>query len=70
MQIAGEATRVRLTTDLTRYHPHLKAGAEGQTIPGVKVSVWGASDRFTAVRFDCCGKTLDILWQSLATVST
>ncbi len=69
MQIAGDPYRVRLTTDLTRYHTHLEAGAKGTVIPNVKCSVWGTQDRFGAVRFDCCGAMLDILFQSLERVN-
>jgi hypothetical protein len=65
MQIAGNPTRVQLTADLTRYHNHLVPGVMGTTIPNVKVGIWGSQDRFVAVRFDCCGETLDILWNSL-----
>lgn len=65
MQIAGDPTRVRLTTDLRRYHMHLASGTTGMTIPDYKVGVWGTQDRFVAVKFDCCGATLDILWGSL-----
>lgn len=52
--------RVRLTVDLTRYHPSLVAGAEG-----VVTSFFGsASDRFWKVAFPNAG-VLDILPGSL-----
>ena len=55
--------KVRLTTDLTRYHPKLQVGAEGYTV-GV-YGMWSrGSDRFIGVRFPEAG-TFDILWQSL-----
>jgi hypothetical protein len=60
--------RVRLTVDLSRYHEHLKPGAEGISVPGVKTTVWGYQDRFWAVRYDCCGHLMDTLLASLAVV--
>jgi hypothetical protein len=67
MQIGGESYRVELIEDLTRYDKRLIKGQLGMTMPGVKLSVWGSSDRFVAVRFDC-GAELDILFQSLRRV--
>jgi len=55
--------RVRLTVDLTAYHPNAKIGALGWTVPGLKCSVWGWNDQFAAVRLDE-GGTLDVLEQS------
>jgi hypothetical protein len=60
-----EPAPVRLDVDLTQYHEHLEVGVCGTLIPGLQVGVWGAQDRFGAVRFDCCGATLDILFKSL-----
>ncbi|HEX4422900.1 MAG TPA: hypothetical protein VH165_33520 [Kofleriaceae bacterium] len=61
----GEPRRVTLKTDLTRYHDHLVPGVTGQLVPELQVGVWGALERFVAVRFDCCGTTMDILLESL-----
>lgn len=61
----GERTPVTLNVDLTRYHHHLEPGVTGHLIPGLKTTMWGSSDRFGAVRFDCCGATLDIVLQNL-----
>lgn len=58
--------RVRLTTDLTRYHPSLVVGAEGVTVE--TQGEWSrAFDRFTGVQFPEAG-VRDILWTSLETV--
>lgn len=62
----GTRERVRLKVDLTRYHKHLEVGAAGWILPGVKVSDWGSQDRFGAVKFDCCGATLDIVTSGLS----
>lgn len=70
MQIAGSPTRVRLTADLRRYHHHLIAGVDGTTLPDVKFGFWGTWDRFVAVKFDCCGVGLDVLWTSLTALDT
>lgn len=61
----GERKRVTLKDDLTRYHAHLRPGTQGMLLPGVKASIWGSEDRFAAVRFDCCGHTLDVLLRGL-----
>jgi hypothetical protein len=61
----GERRRVTLKKDLTRYHDHLVPGVTGQLVPELQVGIWGALERFVAVRFDCCGATLDILLDSL-----
>lgn len=49
---------VKLTTDLTRYHPSLIKGVEGVTVGRSRMG-----DRFVMVQFP--ETTLDILWQSL-----
>lgn len=54
--------RVRLNTDLTRYHRSLVAGTEGITREGGGSCVRG-SDNFVSVRFP--NTTLDILWRSI-----
>jgi hypothetical protein len=42
--------KVRLTADLTRYHPKLQVGAEGYTVGAY--GMWSrGSDRFIGVRF-------------------
>lgn len=64
MQIAGKPERVRLNCDLTRYNSKLLKGQIGYTMPNVKLSMWGSSDRFVAVKFDC-GVSLDTLYKSL-----
>jgi hypothetical protein len=61
----GKPKRVVLTVDLRRYHSHLVPGTRGTLLPDVKVGMWGHQDRFGAVRFDCCGATLDVLFESL-----
>lgn len=65
MMWMGSAVRAKLNVDLSRYHEHLQAGSMGTLLPFVKVDAWGSEDRFGAVRFDCCGATLDILLASL-----
>ena len=60
--------RVRLTTDLTRYHPHLKPGTEGTSQPDVKTTEWGYQDRFWAVKYDCCGHVMDTLLDGLTVI--
>jgi hypothetical protein len=58
-------TNVRLTVDLTRYHPSLKVGVEGVTIGAY--GKWSRMyDRFTGVRFP--QTTLDVAWSSLEVV--
>jgi len=65
MQIGVSGSiRVKLKTDLTKYHPECKIGSIGSTLPGIKLSEWGWSDRFVAVKFDN-GAMLDVLWKSL-----
>lgn len=55
--------RVRLITDLTRYHPQLIPGIEGITVG--RQGLWSrGSDRFISVRFPSVG-VFDILWQGL-----
>jgi hypothetical protein len=61
--------RVQLDVDLTRYHQHLLPGAQGVSVPDVKTTVWGYQDRFWAVRYDCCGHTMDTLTKSLTLLS-
>lgn len=61
----GEPTRCTLQTDLTRYHSHLVHGSKGVLVPKVKTTNWGSSERFGAVKFDCCGHTLDIVLDNL-----
>jgi len=62
----GKKKRCTLIVDLTRYHEHLTPGAKGFLIPELTMSNWGNEDRFGAVKFDCCGATLDILFKSLS----
>jgi hypothetical protein len=64
MQNGGNPTRVKLMVDLTRYNEKCKIGELGWTIPNVKFSIWGSTDRFVAVNFDN-GAKLDVLWESL-----
>ena len=64
MQLGGEPKRVKLNTDLTKYHSKLIVGQEGVTIPNVKLSMWGSMDTFIAVKFDC-GAKMDIAIKSL-----
>lgn len=55
--------RVRLTEDLTRYHPQLIPGVEGFTVG--RYGLWSrGSDRFIGVHFPQVG-TFDILWEGL-----
>lgn len=57
--------RVRLKTDLSRYHASLKPGAEGVTAP--PAGMWSrSSDRFCGVKFQ--EVTLDVLWQGLEVI--
>ena len=55
--------QVRLTTDLTHYHPGLVKNAQGVTVPAAGMWARG-SDRFVSVRFEGAG-VHDILWESL-----
>jgi len=64
MQMGGSKQRVKLTKDLTKYGDGLIVGAKGWTIPNVKLSIWGGSDTFVAVKFDN-GIRLDIAYHSL-----
>lgn len=61
----GPPARCTLQTDLTRYHSHLTAGAKGVLVPKIQTTKWGVNDRFGAVKFDCCGHTLDIVLDNL-----
>ena len=67
MQIGGKRIRVKLKDDLTRYHPKLKKGTKGWTMPDAKLSIWGGSDCFVAVSFDN-DLRWDVLWKSLETI--
>ena len=59
----NNGVRVRLTEDLTRYHPKLIVGAEGITIG--QYGMWSRQfDRFVGVNFDGIGP-FDILWKGL-----
>jgi hypothetical protein len=53
-----DSIEVRLTEDLTRYHPSLVPGVEGHTCGDSRLG-----DRFVVVRFP--KTTLDILWKGL-----
>jgi len=54
--------RVKLTTNLTQYHPSLLPGLEGLTIG--QYGKWSRhNDRFIGVKFPAT--TLDVLWESL-----
>jgi hypothetical protein len=55
--------QVRLTTDLTQYHPGLVKNAQGVTVPAAGMWARG-NDRFASVRFEDAG-VHDILWESL-----
>ena len=58
--------KVRLTQDLTRYHPRLVPGVDGVTVG--QYGPWSrGSDRFVGVRFPDIG-TFDILWDSVEIV--
>jgi len=59
-----EPIRIQLTQDLTRYHPKLRVGEKGWTIPGEAISDWGELDGFVAVKFDN-GLSWDLLWKGL-----
>jgi len=61
----GPSRKVKLDVDLTKYHGHLVPGVTGTMIPDRKCSMWGSQDRFGAVRFDCCGITMDIVIRNL-----
>lgn len=64
MQLGGEPRKVELMIDLTKYHPDFKIGAKGETLPRVKIGMYGIYDRFVAVELDT-GAKLDVLCQSL-----
>lgn len=68
MQQGGESKRIKLSVDLTRYDPRLVLGALGNTIPNVKIGLYGSSDSFVAVKFDS-GATLDIAYRSLTIIN-
>jgi len=62
----NRSIKVRLTQDLTRYHPGLVPGVEGVTVG--QYGLWSrGSDRFVGVRFPDIGP-FDILWDSLEIV--
>jgi len=61
----GKETRCTLLVNLVRYHTHLVLGAQGTLVPEIMTTSWGSSPRFGAVRFDCCGHTLDIVLANL-----
>lgn len=61
----SKPTRCTLQVDLTRYHPHLVPGVHGTLVPEVMTTRWGPDNRFGAVKFDCCGHTLDIVLANL-----
>lgn len=61
----GPETRCTLMVPLRRYHDHLLPGLKGTLLPGVETTSWGKNPRFGAVRFDCCGHTLDIVLDNL-----
>jgi len=65
MAWTGPETRCTLQMGLRRYHEHLVPGLKGTLLPGVMTTSWGQSPRFGAVRFDCCGHTLDIVLENL-----
>lgn len=56
--------KVTLKTDLTKYDSRCVKDSIGVTIPYVKLSMWGDTDRFVAVHFDN-GAKLDVLISSL-----
>jgi hypothetical protein len=58
-----DGIKVRLTTDLTKYHRDLLPGVEGHTVG--QSGMWSrGSDRFIGVHFPNVG-TFDVLWDSL-----
>ncbi len=61
----GPETRCTLQVNLVRYHPHLVPGLQGTLVPLVETTSWGKNPRFGAVKFDCCGHTLDIVLDNL-----
>jgi len=67
MQKSGEPVRIKLTQDLTRYHPKLMVGEMGWTMPDEAVGDWGEHDTFVAVKFDN-GLKWDLLWKGLEIV--
>lgn len=54
--------KVKLSADLTRYHPSLKPGVIGEIIGQYGKWSCGFEDRFIGVRFP--EHTLDVLWTS------
>ncbi len=60
----GYKRKVELIKDLTKYDSRCTIGSIGWTIPNVKLSMWGSSDNFVAVKFDN-GARLDIALNSL-----
>lgn len=62
----GTSIKVRLTTDLTHYHPALAPGSEGYTI-GVYGQCSRISKRFTGVWFPGI-QLLDVDWASLEVI--
>ncbi len=69
MQISGERERVKLKVNLEKYGKGLVIGLMGWTIPNIKLSMWGSSDRFVAVKFDNEIK-LDVLYSSLEKIQS
>lgn len=67
MQNGGKPERVRLIVNLERYGKGLIENSLGWTIPDTKLSIWGSSDRFVAVKFDN-GISLDIVSKNLEKV--
>lgn len=65
---AYSTDRVRLDTDLTRYHEHLKPGVEGVSVPGRETTDFGSSDRFWAIKYDCCGVVMDTITDNLTII--
>ena len=57
-----------MKVDLTKYDKRCNVGSTGYTIPDIKLSMWGAQDRFIAVRFDN-GAQLDVLWNNLEAIN-
>jgi hypothetical protein len=58
-----EGIKVRLVTELTRYHPGLLPGVEGRTVG--QSGIWSrGSDRFIGVQIPSIG-TFEVLWEGL-----
>lgn len=64
MEYSPTPRKVRLSKDLTKYDSRCTEGIIGYTIPMVKLSQWGGSDNFVAVKFDN-GAKLDVATNSL-----